>query len=276
MMQKQSKKKLAAAGRPKKRARRSAAISKERIIKAAIEEFSAKGFDGARVDEVSRRSGVNKTLIYHYIGNKDRLFIAALEATYQTIRERQRDFMAGRLPPDEGVRQLAQLLMAIWVEHQEFGRLLATENFLGGKHIRKSKAIRQMYNPLVDTLSNLMERGVQQGIFREGIDPIDLYISMSALSAYYISHHHTLNALFHTDLLSPRRLRQREAHIVDMILRYVCRNPGQVRSRTAAGASRASRLAAEATAGQSAACGGTRGAEPSLYPDRQQAKVVGD
>jgi TetR/AcrR family transcriptional regulator len=234
-MQKQ---KLATGRRPKKRARRSAAISKERIIKTAIEEFSAKGFDGARVDEVSRRSGVNKTLIYHYIGNKDRLFTAALEATYRTIRKRQRDFMAGRLPPGEGVRQLAQLLMSIWVEHQEFGRLLATENFLGGTHIRKSKAIRQMYNPLVDALNTLMERGVQQGIFRDGIDPIDLYISMSALSAYYVSHNHTLDALFHTDLLSPRRLRQREMHIVDMILRYVCRNLGQARSRTTAGASR--------------------------------------
>lgn len=236
-MSKMQKQKLAAAGRPKKRARRTAAISKERIIKVAIEEFSAKGFDGARVDEVSRRSGVNKTLIYHYIGNKDRLFTAVLEATYRTIRERQGDFMAGRLPPAEGVRQLAQLLMAIWVEHQEFGRLLTTENFLGGKHIKKSKAIRRMYNPLVDALNNLLERGVQQGIFRDGIDPIDLYISMSALSAYYVSHCHTLNALFHADLLSPRRLRQREMHIIDMILRYVCRNPGQALSRIAAGAS---------------------------------------
>jgi TetR/AcrR family transcriptional regulator len=214
--------------RPKKRVRRSADVSKEKIIKAAIEEFSAKGFDGARVDELARRSGVNKTLIYHYIGNKDRLFTAALEATYATIRERQRDFIAGRLPPDEGVRQLALLLMSIWVEHQEFGRLLATENFSGGKHIRKSMIIREMYNPLVDALNTLLKQGAQQGIFRDGIDPIDLYISISALSAYYVSHHHTLNALFQTDLMTPRRLRQREKHIIDMILRYVCRKPDEV------------------------------------------------
>jgi TetR/AcrR family transcriptional regulator len=213
--------------RPKKRVRGSADVSKGRIIKAAIEEFSAKGYDGARVDELARRSGLNKTLIYHYVGNKDRLFTAALETTYATIRERQRDFMAGRLPPEEGVRQLALLLMSIWVEHQEFGRLLSTENFSGGKHIRKSKVIREMYNPLVEALDTLLKRGAQQGIFRDGIDPIDLYISISALSAYYVSHQHTLNALFQTDVMSPKRLRQREKHIIDMILRYVCRNPDQ-------------------------------------------------
>jgi TetR/AcrR family transcriptional regulator len=221
-MQKQ---KLMPKQRPKKRIRRSAEISKGRIIKAAIEEFSAKGFEGARVDELARRSGVNKTLIYHYIGNKDRLFTAALEATYRTIRERQQDFVAGRLPPVEGVRQLTLLLMSIWVEHQEFGRLLTTENFSGGRHIRKSKTVQEMYNPLVDALNSLLKRGAQEGIFRDGIDPIDLYISISALSAYYVSHHHTLNALFRTDLMTPRRLRQREKHIIDMILRYVCREP---------------------------------------------------
>ena len=230
-MPKMQTQKLMTERRPKKRVRRSADVSKRRIIKAAIEEFSAKGFDGARVDELARRSGVNKTLIYHYIGNKDRLFTAALEATYRTIRERQRDFVGGRLPPGEGVRQLALLLMAIWVEHQEFGRLLDTENFSGGKHIRKSKAIREMYNPLVDALNTLLKQGVQQGIFREGIDPIDLYISISALSAYYVSHHHTLNALFQADLMSPPRLRQREKHIVDMILRYVCRKPDEEAAR---------------------------------------------
>ena len=91
-MQKQ---KLMTERRPKKGVRRSADVSKNGIIKAAIEEFSAKGFDGARVDELARRSGVNKTLIYHYIGNKDRLFTAALEATYRTIRERQRGLVGG-------------------------------------------------------------------------------------------------------------------------------------------------------------------------------------
>lgn len=67
---------------PSKQLRRMAAMSsKERIVDAAIAEFAAKGLAGARVDEVARRSGVNKTLLYHHIGNKDQLFTAALETT---------------------------------------------------------------------------------------------------------------------------------------------------------------------------------------------------
>jgi TetR/AcrR family transcriptional regulator len=210
---------------PRKGPRRTAALSKAKVITAAIVEFARKGLDGARVDEVARRSGVNKTLLYQYVGNKDRLFIAALEATYQTIRERQRDFLARQMDPETGVRQLVHLLMSIWVEHPEYGKLLASENFHGGKHVKRSKLIGEMYQQLIDALNDLLKRGVAQGVFRSGIDAIDLYISISSLSAYYVGHQHTLNALFHIDAMQPRRLQQREKHIVDMILRYVRLHP---------------------------------------------------
>jgi TetR/AcrR family transcriptional regulator len=212
-------------GKPRKKVRRTAALSKQRIIESAIAEFALKGLDGARVDEIARRSGINKTLLYHHIGNKDRLFTAALEATYSTIRERQRDFIARRMDPEDGVRELVHLLMSIWVEHPEYGKLLASENFHGGRHVKRSKLIGEMYRQLVEALDDLLQRGVAQGIFRPGIDPVDLYISASSLSAYYVAHQHTLNALFHIDVMNPRRLERREKHIADMILRYVRRDP---------------------------------------------------
>lgn len=214
---------MARASKPsaRKRPKRTAALAKDKIIKAAIAEFALKGLDGARVDEVARRSGVNKTLLYQYVGNKDELFTAALEAAYQSIRERQKEFIARPMDPEEGVRQLVHLLMSIWVEHQDYGKLLASENFHGGKHVKRSKLIGEMYGQLVDALTDLLKRGAAQGVFRPNIDPVDLYISISSLSAYYVAHQHTLNAIFHIDVLQPQRLQQRENHIVEMILRFV-------------------------------------------------------
>jgi TetR/AcrR family transcriptional regulator len=217
---------------PKRRVSRGASVAKEKIVKAAIQEFAAKGFDGARVDEIARRAGLNKTLLYHHIGNKDSLFTAALEAAYQTIRGRQRESILHELPPKEGLQELVRLLMDIWVKNPKLGRLLANENFLGGRHVRKSKVIRELYNPLVATLNDLLKRGVESGDFRDGIDPIDLYISISALSAYYVSHRHTLSTLFQVDLMSERRLRQRESHVINMILSYVCRQAGEAARRS--------------------------------------------
>src|ERR1700678_2828149 len=52
--------------------------SRERILSAALKEFSAKGFAGARVDVIARRASINKRMLYHYFGDKEELFKAVL------------------------------------------------------------------------------------------------------------------------------------------------------------------------------------------------------
>ena len=60
--------------------------SRERILSAALKEFAAKGFAGARVDAIARRAVINKRMLYHYFGNKEKLFRAVLR---QKIAERR-------------------------------------------------------------------------------------------------------------------------------------------------------------------------------------------
>jgi TetR/AcrR family transcriptional regulator len=57
---------------------RDPAATKRKILAAALQEFSAKGIDGARVDAIAARAGVNKQLLYYYFGSKDGLFRAVL------------------------------------------------------------------------------------------------------------------------------------------------------------------------------------------------------
>jgi len=52
--------------------------SRERILSAALKEFAAKGFSGARVDVIARRANINKRMLYHYFGDKETLFKAVL------------------------------------------------------------------------------------------------------------------------------------------------------------------------------------------------------
>ncbi len=60
--------------------------SRERILSAALKEFSAKGFAGARVDAIARRANINKRMLYHYFGDKEELFRAVLR---RKISQRQ-------------------------------------------------------------------------------------------------------------------------------------------------------------------------------------------
>ena len=53
--------------------------TRERILDAAVEEFAAEGFTGARVDSIAEKAGVNKRMLYHYFGNKQELFQAIIQ-----------------------------------------------------------------------------------------------------------------------------------------------------------------------------------------------------
>jgi TetR/AcrR family transcriptional regulator len=202
--------------------RESSRKTRETILDGALHEFAEKGFDGARIDEIALRAGVNKNLLYHHYGSKDGLFTALLERTYDTIRRRQKDLQLRGMDPIEGMRKLVVFTGRIWVQFPEFLRLLQSENLNGGRHVRASDEIRRMYDPLLDTIGELLERGAKSGVFRKNVDPIDLYISISALTAHYITNHHTFEALFGQRLMSPQRIRQRLEHAADMVERYLC------------------------------------------------------
>ena len=201
--------------------RESSRKTREMILDGALSEFAEKGFDGARIDEIALRAGVNKNLLYHHYGSKDGLFTALLERTYETIRARQNDLQLRDMDPVDGMRKLVIFTGRIWVQFPQFLRLLQSENLNGGRHVRASGVIPQMYNPLLETINELLARGTRAGVFRKDVDPIDLYISISALTAHYISNRHTFEALFKQRLMTPQRVKQRLQHAADMVLRYL-------------------------------------------------------
>lgn len=213
------------AAKKKTENKRDAAATKARILSAATEEFADKGYDGARVDEITIQSNVNKNSLYHYFGSKEQLFVAVLEQAYRTLRERQSDLSIRGMPPEEGMRRLVEFNAKLWIEMPELIRLLGSENLHEAKHIKQSDEVPQLYNPIMETIQELLKRGAEEGVFRDDVDPVDLYISISALSAYYIAHRHTFEYIFKTKLMTPRRLKQRTGHAADMIVGYLKTKP---------------------------------------------------
>ncbi|AXS38789.1 TetR/AcrR family transcriptional regulator [Breoghania sp. L-A4] len=86
--------------------------------------------------------------------------------------------------------------------------------------------IRDMSRPLIEALDALIARGVAEGAFlREHVDPLQLYVSIVAMSAHHINNLHTLSAVFGADLAAAEWIEARRAHTVAMVLRYVGAEP---------------------------------------------------
>jgi AcrR family transcriptional regulator len=193
----------------------------KRILDAATIEFSEKGLGGARVDTIAERSKSNKRMLYHYFGNKEDLFLAVMEQAYMEIRIHERDLNLDDLPAADAVRKLVDYTFNYFLEHPEFIRLLNSENLYGARHIKKSDKIREMHSPLVDQISQVLERGVSEGVFRRDVDPVQFYISIASLGYFYLSNANTLGTIFGKDLREKEALSARLSHIEDMVLGYL-------------------------------------------------------
>jgi hypothetical protein len=98
-----------------------------------------------------------------------------------------------------------------------------TENIHRGEYLAQSKAIRKLNVPAIEGLQRVYERGVAAGLFRSGIDPVDLHMSISALSVFNVANRHTFALIFQRDLDSPAALIARRDSIIEMVVRFVRR-----------------------------------------------------
>lgn len=205
---------------------RDAAATRERILKAAKREFAMKGLAGARVDEIADSAEINKRMLYVYFGNKEDLFLAVLEEAYADIRDAERELKLGHLEPVEALATLVRFTWFYYLKHPEFLRLVNSENLHRARHLKRSARIKEMHSPFVKMIGNLLERGVKAGLFRRGIDPNQLYISIAALGYYYLTNRFTLSVIYGRNLGASPALDERLVAIEDMVLRTVLKGGG--------------------------------------------------
>ena len=200
---------------------RNPARTRQAIIEAATQEFAEFGIGGARIDAIALRAGLNKRLLYYYFGNKEDLFQAVLERAYESIRSAERTLHLGEIDPIEAIRKLVAFTWNYYIAHPEFLSLLNSENLHKAAHLTKTANIMEMNSPLVQALDSALEHGRAARLFRSGVDPVQLYISIAALSYFYLANQHTLSAIFGRDLRAPKAETERLSHMTELVLGYL-------------------------------------------------------
>lgn len=174
-----------------------------RILQAATAEFAAKGYSGARTEQIAKRAKSNIRMLYHYHGSKDALYTRVLEDVLARLREQELQLALDDAEPLPGLLQLFDFIDGHFSTHPELLQLLAFENLSKASHLRKSTRIAQQASPVLALIARLLQRGQAEGLFRAGIDALHLYVAMVSLAYYGKSHAHTLSRIFQVDLLDP-------------------------------------------------------------------------
>ncbi len=205
----------------KKPKTRDAEATKSRIMSAARKEFAKRGLGGARVDEIAERAKANKRMIYHYFGSKEKLFQAVLEDAYLGIRTAEQKLDLDNIPAKEALEKLVRFTWDYYLKHPEFITLVNSENLHRARHLKKSEVIKLASRRFVGMMDGLLKRGADEGVFRSGIDPTQLNITIAAIGYYYLTNRFTGAIVFERDMMTPDALEERLSFNVDTILRLV-------------------------------------------------------
>lgn len=205
--------------------RRSRAESREaaidRIVDIATQEFVEKGLAGARIDEIAGHT--TKRKIYYYFGSKDELYRAVLERAYRRVRESedQVDIVSGSAA--DALRRLIEHDVRYHARHPELVRLVMNENIHHAEHLKQIEGVTTGNRRVIDLVARILARGEAEGVFRPGIDAVELHMNMTALAFYNVSNQFTFAHNFGVDMTSPAAVERRARQVSDIILAWVTR-----------------------------------------------------
>lgn len=193
-----------------------------KIIRAAIEEFSLRGKNGARVADIAERAGLNKAMIYYYYRSKDQLYEEVFKSIIQDIVP---IVMSAFLSTESFIGKITNLVNSYVnyvAQHRTNVRLVMRELAAGGPVFVKVIGEQLKWHG-VDMPTVLIERirgYMEQGEIRP-MDPRQVIISFIGLCVLYFGGQPLFKALLDTPEDDSAFIEERKASIVDLFLHGV-------------------------------------------------------
>ncbi|PIB91089.1 TetR/AcrR family transcriptional regulator [Caulobacter sp. FWC2] len=203
--------------------KRNAERTRKAILAAALKEFAQAGFAGARIERIVKAAKCNIRMLYHYFGDKKGLYMAVLESAYMDLRTREAELKIDFEKPLDGFLELQRFTFDYFEKNPRFEGLLRNENLQHGKFAAQSRVVTETAFPLRRTIEKLIESGQRQGIFGPNLDPVQIYVTIAAMSRFHLANGYSLSATLDTDMSAPEWRKARLDHALGLLEAYLTR-----------------------------------------------------
>lgn len=156
--------------------------TEEKIIKSAEEIFLEKGFDGARMREISDRAGINKGLLHYYFKSKDKLFEQIFYVAFNRMIGKMNQLIEQDMPIEEKLSTFIDRYLDFLEKHPLLPRFLMHEMTRKGQKFVKSLS-GQIQSPAIDSLKRQVNVAVEKGEIK-AVDVDQLLLNTIALCVF--------------------------------------------------------------------------------------------
>ena len=151
--------------------------TEEKVLAAAVEEFAALGYAGARVDAIAEKAQVNKAMIYYHFKSKEQLYERILEdITSNIFNHIQEAAVADGDPMDVLNSIISRYMTMLDGFDKSFFKIMMREIASGGEYFKKI-AVPNLILPAFSIVSPLMKSATEEGRMRE-LNPLYTFLQI--------------------------------------------------------------------------------------------------
>jgi TetR/AcrR family transcriptional regulator len=193
--------------------------TEEQIFDAALEVFSRKGKDGARMQEIAELAGINKALLHYYFRSKDRLYDAVFSHVFRKFMTALAVPLHADLAFPDMLRSFIDEFISIHARHPEISRLWILENLSGAPVA--GPALRRFLEENPDSApKKFIERmvsGIERGEIRR-VDPFHTFVTLLGASIFLFLSYPTMSVVY-PSLVGNRSstIEDRKKHVFDIL-----------------------------------------------------------
>jgi AcrR family transcriptional regulator len=204
--------------RPRMGSRGQPEESRAAILLAAAQEFADHGIAGARTDAIAREARVNKALIYYYFKDKETLYGAVLDQAFTGLKASVFRVLDSDLPPREKIMSYVGAYFDFIASNQVYPRLMQREMMRAreGASPHLDKLVKTYFQPIFMRVADLLRKGTAEGAFRP-VSPVHFVPSMVAMIVFYFSGAPVMQKIVGFNPLTPERIAERRAAVLDFI-----------------------------------------------------------
>ncbi len=194
---------------------RDAERTRAALLKAGLGEFAKGGLSGGRLERIVRTAGCNIRMVYHYYGGKEGLYAAVLQDAYARMRDEEARLDIDVDRPLAGLLELMRFNFEFFQRNPKIEALLRTE----GQALTPAQMRAHTAGPeqRLRRIGDLVASGRAKGLFRDDLEPLQIYVTIAALSRFHLIAGPSVSALVGAEVKSKTWLEDRLQHCLAVL-----------------------------------------------------------
>ena len=189
----------------------------------ALEHFARYGYDETRLDTIAQESAISKRMIHYYFGDKQGLYVRALQLAIKLLRPLPQAMELDSTVPVDAVVKVVEAIVDQMASHPMAVRMVVLENLFGHANMKNATPLADQ-SSIVLQLDKILMLGQDSGAFRPGVSALDVYAIISSMSMFRVTNPATFANLYATDLRSEDNAAGMKRLVVDAVLSFLTSN----------------------------------------------------